>query len=214
MQLLRRYRHWNRTYAINRISSIVYEKKNPDAPWLTKTANLCLDSLLRKTDIGLEFGSGRSTIWLAKRIASLTSIEHDTAWFHKVNHMLKEEGCTNCELLFFKQDQPKELGQGTEYVSVPNMFDRYSLDFALIDGIYRSACSNAVLDRIKPGGILVLDDAQWYLPSKSITQNARSLEEGPATEDWETFLERIAKWRCIWTSDNCLHDTAIFIRNA
>ena len=35
-----------------------------------------------------------------------------------------------------------------------------ALDFVLVDGHYRQACIHTVLDRINPGGMLVVDD--WH----------------------------------------------------
>jgi hypothetical protein len=126
--------------------------------------------------------------------------------------MMQEKGLSNYELHYFAQDQDKQKGHGSDYVSITNKYEDESLDFVLIDGIYRGACSNAALRLLRPGGILVLDDAHWYLPSDSRSQSARSRIDGPASPDWEVFQEATKDWRCFWTSDNCLRDTAIFIK--
>jgi putative heme iron utilization protein len=55
---------------------MIDEFLHPNWPWLTKEAILLLERLLRPDDIGLEFGSGRSTIWFAERVEKLISIEH------------------------------------------------------------------------------------------------------------------------------------------
>jgi predicted O-methyltransferase YrrM len=185
---------------------------NPEAPWLTKDANKLLSSLLRKSDIGIEFGSGRSTPWLASRVSFLISVEHDMCWYNKVKNIMDRKGLNNFELLFFEQDQPKEKGHGSKYLSVFERFTEESLDFIFIDGIYRGACASLAPKFIKPGGLIILDDAQWYLPSNSVSLFSRSHKDGPASDDWEGFLRSVCNWRCIWTSDKCLHDTAIFIK--
>jgi hypothetical protein len=62
-------------YVCNRTRQYLYERRHPDAQWLTPAAIGLLGSLLRPTDGGAEFGSGRSTIWFAERVTGLTSIE-------------------------------------------------------------------------------------------------------------------------------------------
>ncbi len=57
---------------------------NPEHPWLTKEASFILVSLLKETDIGLEGGSGRSTLWFARRVKKLTSVEHNKNWYNKI----------------------------------------------------------------------------------------------------------------------------------
>lgn len=77
---MRTFRHWTPRYVKNRIGVFYYQKIQPDQSWLTRSANEILNSWLTKSDIGLEFGSGRSTLWFAKRMAYLTSVEHDPVW--------------------------------------------------------------------------------------------------------------------------------------
>jgi len=43
---------------------MAYEKTHPDAPWLTAHAIAFLVDWLRPEDTGVEWGSGRSTLWL------------------------------------------------------------------------------------------------------------------------------------------------------
>ena len=40
-----------------------------------------LASVLRPSDNGLEYGSGRSTVWFARRTTSLISVETSRLWF-------------------------------------------------------------------------------------------------------------------------------------
>jgi len=68
-------------------------------PWFTQRANSLLPTLLKKPDVGLEFGSGRSTFWFARRVAALTSVEHNAFWHKKVSKTLKEQGLSNVQYL-------------------------------------------------------------------------------------------------------------------
>jgi hypothetical protein len=73
-------RHWTPRYVFNRLNVIVYQRMHAGHPWLTAQAISLLDGLLRPIDVGLEWGSGRSTAWFGQRISALTSIEHDALW--------------------------------------------------------------------------------------------------------------------------------------
>ena len=80
---MRTFRHWTPAYIVNRITEKVYRKNHPGDPWLTPAAVQFLKGYLKASDQGLEFGSGGSTIWFAKRIDSLTSIEQKVPiWQH------------------------------------------------------------------------------------------------------------------------------------
>jgi len=101
-----------------------------------------------------------------------------------------------------------------------NNFQDNTLDFVLIDGGPRNVCSNVVVKKIKLGGILVLDDANRFLPSDSKSPTSRNKIDGPRVSlseerepglRWDDFLVKVHDWRCIWTS-NGVKDTAIYIK--
>ena len=81
---MRSFKHLTPRYIKNRIGVMLYEKRQPDNLWLTKDSVQLLEQLLLKSDVGVEFGSGRSTHWFLSKIASLTSIETNQAWYEKV----------------------------------------------------------------------------------------------------------------------------------
>jgi hypothetical protein len=39
-----------------------------------------------------------------------------------------------------------------------------SLDFVVVDGWYRPVCTRAALSKLKPGGILLIDNTDWKDP--------------------------------------------------
>lgn len=210
---MRSFRHWTGKYLLNRIRDILYQKRYPHHPWLTPCAISVLSSYLRPSDVGLEWGSGRSTIWLARRVARLTSTEHDPLWFRRIAGQLKKYGMTNVRYLHREAKDGNRPECDSPYVRVANMFHRESLDFVLVDGKARSACALAALEKLRPGAVLILDNANWYLPCRSHSPNSRTEHDGPASEQWGRFLERVALWRRIWTS-NGVTDTAMFLKPA
>ena len=207
----RAYRHLTPRYIVDKLRYMADLRRHPDAPWLTRQANEMLASLILPTDVGLEFGSGRSTLWLARRARHLTSVEHDRTWHASVARQLADQGISNVEYLFREQDLDEDKADRSGYVRVADTLPAESLDFALVDGIYRVDCVNAVLDRLRPGGLLVLDDAQRYLPSTSSSPGARRQHDGPASPKWSAILEAVRGWRTIWTSSG-VSDTAIWFK--
>ncbi len=190
-----------------------YQKRHPDWPWLTEEANTILDSVMLKSDCGVEMGSGRSTLWLSKRLGSLTSVEHNGEWFQQVQKMLNDQGVSNvsyhhCEELAEGQDPG-----GSSYVGVIDRFGPETLDFALVDGIYRDHCTVRLFERIRPGGLLVIDNIERYLPTDSITPDSRGPDSGYASELWEQAAQTLKEWRVIRTSSG-VTDTWIFIKPA
>jgi hypothetical protein len=153
------------TYAARRIAYKIYELRNPDEPWLAPAAIAFLDRELPREGTGLEWGSGRSTQWFGRRLAHLVSIEMDHEWYERVLEQVGE--LPSVDLRYLALEHPlKEPTRPTydplpRYVSVLWEFPEASLDFVLVDGHYRQACVLAALDRIRPGGLLVVDNTDW-----------------------------------------------------
>ena len=157
-----------------------YQKKNAHKPWLTPDAIEALEALLKKTDVGLEYGSGRSTKFFAERLNHLTSVEHHEGWFEQVNQELKIEGFENVEYIlktpnnqvpkvyFTSEAQhftpenkyPIEDNYFKDYIGIIDNYSDEHFDFVLIDGRARKSCALAVTSKIKSGGLLVLDNAE------------------------------------------------------
>jgi hypothetical protein len=68
---MRPFAHWTPRYVKNRLALMAYERFNPEQPWLTRNMIEILENWLKPTDVGLEFGSGRSTTWFARRVRHL-----------------------------------------------------------------------------------------------------------------------------------------------
>ncbi|NES76927.1 MULTISPECIES: class I SAM-dependent methyltransferase [unclassified Okeania] len=122
-------------------------------PLLTKEAIKFLENFLKqKPDAKvLEFGSGGSTIWLSKLTKNLTSIEHDGMWFNQVKDRIqKQKNCHPVEMKLLARP----------YHTICEKFPAESLDLIIVDGRDRVKCFEASIKLLKPGGILMLDDAQ------------------------------------------------------
>jgi len=209
--LKRSFRHWTLRYLANRTKEKIYHWSHPGEPWLTSLAISFLKVYLQPQDVGLEFGSGRSTIWLANRMQTLTSVEHDRDWYDQINKMIKEQQVANIIYLYRPVETGLDAGQKPAYVRVADTFADESLDFVLVDGRYRDQCALAALHKLRPGGLLVLDNADLFLPNQMVTPNARSFEMGAANAGWEKFLQLTTGWRELWTT-NGVFSTALFVK--
>lgn len=201
--------HWSARYLLHRVLDKAYQRIYPDKPWLTPQANRILEKTLQPDFQGLEFGSGRSTLWFAARMEKLTSVEHNPEWYHRVKDMLAVRGISNVEYLLTPETE-MENGEPA-YVQVADRFSDESLDLILVDGILRDACVLRGLSKLKPGGLLVIDDAQRYLPSDSTAPYARTPGQGPVSEGWCQFMEKTTAWPRIWTQ-NGVSDTVLYTR--
>lgn len=165
-----------------------WERRNPDKPWLTPGAVAFLETHLRPEMIGLEFGSGRSTVWYARKLRHLTSVEHHAGWAETVKGQLAGAGITNVDYRAIPLDHPETDGEQPaydplpRYVAVASEFADGALDFVVVDGHYRSHCIRTVGDKLRPGGLLLVDDANMW-PANAPPVPPEWLEVSRTTND-------------------------------
>lgn len=121
-------------------------------PWLPYRTIEALEPLARNARV-FEYGGGGSTVWFAERAAQVVTVEHDRAWLEALRTALSESA--NVELLQADVDDDGPTG----YVSAIDRFDDEQFDIVLVDGRRRMACLQRARARVRPGGVLVLDDS-------------------------------------------------------
>ena len=120
-----------------------FHRAHPEAPLIVANAVILLDSWIKPSDRGLEWGSGRSTGWLAARLDHPVTIEHDQVWYDRVGARIAAR-------------QPGRQGRlpadpgtrgadggaagGATYAGVADEVADQSLDLVLIDGQMRLRC--------------------------------------------------------------------------
>jgi hypothetical protein len=182
-----------------------YQRRYPNAPWLSRGAVEILENWLKPCDRGIEWGSGRSTIWFAERVGYLVSVEHNPDWHKRVSAQLKRKGLKNVEYRLCEEPR--------QYCSVAEKLPPESFDFCLVDGEERDQCALAAISLVKPGGIVIADNCNWYLPTLSRSPLSRRPEQGPYTEKWAAYLNSVKGWRQIWTT-NGVFDTGLWVKPA
>ena len=118
-------------------------------PWM----NLAVVSILEErltNDLNLfEFGSGYSTLFYAKKVRAVTSVEYDEKWLHIIQPQLAE----NVNIIFQKNDIDGD------YCRVIGLTDA-KYDVVIIDGRDRVNCIKQSIASMSAQGVMLLDDSQ------------------------------------------------------
>lgn len=205
----------NLPYVTRRVTQIGFQRTYPDAPWLTASAVIMLGEFLRPSDVGMEWGSGRSTLWFGKRVKHLRSVEASPEWYARVQEWLHANSVTSVD----HRNVPCELREVDEpaahpYADAVNDIADESLDFALVDGHIRLTCMRAVLPKLKRGGLLILDNANRYVPNRFTVDRHMTVHEPrdcPRSAGWKTLLSGLSGWRSIPTTDG-IWDTRFWLK--
>jgi predicted O-methyltransferase YrrM len=121
----------------------------PNLPWVPFAVIRELSRILNKNSLVLEFGSGRSTVWLAGKAQAVVSIEDCKAWYDKVITILSKRKLENVDYRFLA---------GNDYTHAADGVDKL-FDLIVVDGSYRSQCLENAYGHLKPGGYLYLDNS-------------------------------------------------------
>lgn len=138
-----------------------FERENPDAPWLVPAAIAYIEQELRPEFVGFEWGSGRSTLWFARRVCHITSVEGRRAWFDEVTRWLTKDDLAErvtlhlAEVTSEHNFSPAEIER---YAGVIDSMVDSSLDFIVVDGHFREACLRRAANKLRPGGLLIIDN--------------------------------------------------------
>jgi len=113
-------------------------------PWLVPEAISVLESILKKDMKVLEFGTGGSSIFFARRCASVLGYESNYEWMEKVKAAIKEKGLDNIEI--------RTLGEQPEGI----------FDVILIDSdptlTSRPSCCSKAIQCMKEETIVIVDN--------------------------------------------------------
>ncbi len=146
-------------------SGFPVNKSGEAIPWYTFPAIEYLSQFDFSNFEILEFGSGYSTVFWAKRCKKIISVEHRSEWLNIVKDFISD-GTT--ELIL--QDE-------NNYTQICNTADK-KFDLIVIDGIRRPECAREIAKCLKPEtGIVVLDNSDWYPETSKYLRNELNLFE-------------------------------------
>lgn len=149
-------------------------------PWFPFCVHRWLISRLTPGARVFEWGSGASTLFLARLGACVTSVEHDAGWAQRVQIALAAAGLRQTQVRFVPPEpdgeptsDPEDLVRSfrsTDPQSRRLRFRDYAMaihnvpdgsqDLVIIDGRARLSCLWQSREKVRTGGVILLDDSQ------------------------------------------------------
>lgn len=141
-----------------------------DLPWWTLRSAKLVDRFLQQRPGAtvFEYGSGASTVFLAKRAEIVISAGHDPQW----HALVSQKVASHPNVLMTLEEPAPTEGQsdytsgdpawrGHDFRDYVNAIDRFEgqFDLIVIDGRCRARCLQAALPRVKPDGLILFDNA-------------------------------------------------------
>ncbi|MDD5348914.1 MAG: class I SAM-dependent methyltransferase [Chthoniobacteraceae bacterium] len=149
-------------------------------PWFSLPSIEFLDRFVTPAMEVFEYGAGGSTLYFARRAGRVVSTENDPAWVERVERALASGGFGNAEVQYRPFDFHHAEGfEQSDYLhSIPQrLFDVIVIDSAEEDEtMVRPACFRHAEARVRPGGIIVVDDA-WRYPELRAVNHAKTWRE-------------------------------------
>ena len=221
----RRFDHWTPQYLRYRMQAGIRATLHPHEPSLTPQSVKQIEGLLAPDSVGAEWGSGNTTRWFARRTRHLTSFETTPPYYEQVAASLRAEGVTNVDYRliahdFEGEDDEQEMHRNAFVRAAYELGDE-TLDYALVDSAPRGCLCAGLVPKLKRGGLLILDNANWYLPPPAGvhppapgsvsdvlgTPGSRV----PHHQCWPDFARRTAAWKALWSS-NGIQMTLILVK--
>lgn len=122
------------------------DKNGDPIPWFTYPAIEFLKERLTKDIRIFEYGSGNSTLFFAKRVMEIISIETNKEWYEKIKKQLPE----NARIIFYDDN--------SNYTNIIKEIE-FDFDIIIIDAINRNEVIDNSIKKLKSTGVLILDDS-------------------------------------------------------
>lgn len=166
------------SYSWFKSSKSSYSPLNNEVPWITYESIKWLKEFLDPEMKVFEYGSGGSTIFFARRVKELISIEHEKSWFDLLNQKIDEYNLNNVkyQLIIPTEKQQssykysiqsftssEKADQHLSYENYVKSIDKFPdeyFDLVAIDGRARISSIANSISKIKDGGYLLLDNSE------------------------------------------------------
>lgn len=178
-------------------------------PQINPRAIRFLESIIRPEWKVFEWGSGQSTVFFARRVTLIASVEHDVTWVGLVNSLLGDfklrvdynyvepkaftgtrDPSDPMSYICGPYDTHGVVCEWEDYVTVIEKYSDGFFDLVFIDGGARLSCLFHSFKKVVPGGYILLDDSErsWYW--KPIGCMFRTWEK-------REFMDRKGMARCL-----------------
>ena len=126
------------------------DKDGNDIPWFCYPAIEYLEELDISEKTVFEYGSGHSSRYWARRAKNVISVDQNPEWYEK-----GRENLASNQTIILQEDEQ----------NYANEIKRHgTFDIIVIDGAFwRLSCALAVEGRLNKGGVIILDNSEWYV---------------------------------------------------
>lgn len=163
-----RWRHWAHSLTLVHDSRAMADL---DVPWWTYGAITAVDEWISSRSAPVrvfEYGSGASTVWLARRVEQVHSVEHHAGFVELMRPVLASHPNVSLQVVEpVRHPVPavpsqKEGHQGLDFSAYVDSIDKVpgSFDLVVVDGRAREACLRAAVDRLATDGMIVFDNSR------------------------------------------------------
>jgi hypothetical protein len=178
-----------------------------DFPYFTKNATEWLNKFLTPQMKVFEWGSGSSTIFFAKRVSQIFSIEYNKTWASKMKWYMWLKDVKNCQLFYVPSEKNQMKGdiknlsecrstspthQDETYRNYVNKITKFQTDYfdiIVVDGRARPSCLVLARKYVRVGGYIILDDSEReaYIDACKFLQNDFTRTDFPGQDIYYGF---------------------------
>lgn len=192
------------------------DSMSDERPWLTFGAVEFLETQLASYERVFEWGSGGSSLYFARRAASVYSVEHDPAWYERVQTTIHGRHLTNWQGFLHVPERNDEAVKaraddwngyvsnadsyrGCDFRSYASQIDCFAdefFDIVVIDGRARPSCVKHALAKVRIGGCLVWDNSEreYYAPAMRLVPPSFERHDFPGPGPYITGFWRTTIW--------------------
>jgi len=159
----------------------------PERPWIVPQAIGWLGRRIRSDWKVVELGSGRSTLWLGRHAGRVVAYEDNPWWVGRAREMIAGAGLENVEI----RERPV-TAYADELAALPDAsIDLLVIDFLESPEAERCDAVRAGMGKIRPGGLLLLDDSDRpsYAGAYDLLNGWREHRFTGVKDDWPEACE-------------------------
>jgi hypothetical protein len=188
-----------------------------EVPWLTFPAISHIQEFLDSSMRVFEYGSGGSTLFFARRVREVVSMEHDEEWYEKLQQRLEDQRIENCTVHHVppsvtKDADGRDPANPDDYVSSSDQYrgkffreyvtkiedypDR-SFDVVVVDGRARPSCFEHGVSKVRDDGLLVFDNTNCdhYGPAMALAPEHFAFRRCPGPAPFLGHFTETSLWK-------------------
>ena len=169
-----------------------------EEPWMTRGSITFLYNYIKNSNYTnlLEYGCGSSTAYFLKVLnLDVTSIEHDEKWLLNVKNILPDIYLNKWKY-YLKPPTTNGNNKGSDdeniyyddYVNIVDSLDTF--DIIIVDGRCRSKCIYKTINKLNPGGLYIVDNAERHVYKNAIN----SIPKDWASHVFPTNVDTTIVW--------------------